>query len=69
MEHNFADESSTAGVLGQFLRSGAYEVITEDGESGTLVANGEPYDVSFHQHARNKNCWVLKDADIKKILE
>ncbi|CBY14336.1 unnamed protein product [Oikopleura dioica] len=68
IEHNFADESSTDGVLGRFLRSGAYEVITSDSEKGTLVANGETYDVSFHQHARNKNCWVLKDADIKKIL-
>ena len=56
MEHKFADEPATSGVLGRFLRSGAYKVISADGETGTFVANGEACEVSFHQHARNKDC-------------
>jgi hypothetical protein len=58
------------GVIGRFLPTGAYKVVSEDDSNkGKFYYKDQAIDVTFKRHAHNKQCWTMQTVDAKNLIE
>ena len=59
-----------SGILGPFMIDNGYRIIQseEDPNTGVFFANDLQAEVVFKRHNHDRNCWTLKNDDIRHYM-
>ena len=55
--------------MGRFLTESAYKIIPTEVNKGTLFYGHHSIVVTYQNHVHDKQCWTIKTADAKTLIE
>jgi len=61
--------SDVEGIIGRFLKEGAYKVLSENGREGMFYYKDKAIPVTFQRHAHNKECWTMNTFNAKDLIQ